>query len=131
MKSSSDLYESDQKMVCDSIVKRISSRFFFPQLSHCDMLCIGHALETSSEPVIGLAFAGYTYNENQVVSLLGHIDKAGMYSLDLLDIGFLICDSGTEVLCKVLQCAKNIDNLVLNIDHYYPLFASARLLFDG
>ena len=117
--------ESGQKVVCDSIVKRNSGRFFFPPLTSSDMQSIGYALETSSEPVTSLAFAGYTYDENQVVSLLGHIEKAEIYSLGSLDISFQICDSGTDVLCIVLQRAKNIDNLVLNIGHYYPLFGSS------
>ena len=131
LKSSSDMesfhyaLESSQKVVCDSIVKKNSGRFFFPPLTPSDMQSIGYALETTSEPVTGLAFACYTCDEKQVISLLHHIEKAEIYSLNSLDIGFQICDSGTDVLCRVLQRAKNIDNLVLNIGHYYPLFASS------
>ena len=118
--------ESGQQVVCDYIVKRNSGRFVFPQLSHCDMLCIGYVLKTSSEPIRDLTFAGYTYDENQVVSLLLDIENASeICFLNSLEIGFLIGDSGTKMLCNVLQCANNIDNLVLSIGHHYPLFGSS------
>ena len=131
LKSSSDMelfqyaFESGQKVFCDRIVKRNAGRFFFPQLSPSDMMCIGFALEKSSEPVTELVFAGHAYKQNQIVPLLLHVEKAEIYSLNLLEIGFLISDSGTDVLCKVLQHAKSIVSLVLNIEHYYPFFASS------
>ena len=131
LKSSSDMesfhyaLESGQEVVCDSIMKRNSGRFFFPPLTPSDMRSIGYALVTSPLRVTGLAFACYTYDEKQVDFLLSHIKKVTSF-LDTLDIGFQICDNGTDVLCEVLECAKhNIDNLVLNIKHSLPSFANS------
>jgi len=118
--------ESQQKVVCDGIIKRNSGDFYFLEpLSPSDMLSIGYGLSESSEPIKSLTFANHPYGDNQTVLLLRQIGTAQIYTLTSLEVSFLIGESGTGSLCELLQCAGNIDNLVLNIKHILSSSASS------
>jgi len=110
-------YESQQKRFCDKIFKKARFFHFTQILAPIDFLAIGYVIATSSEPFQTFDMRFHDYSDDRVTVLLQHLARGNLCQLKDLILKSSIKGKGVEYLHKILDAARNITYLEINLGH--------------
>ena len=104
-------YESQQRVVCDRIVKRSRGKLSYntSTLSLADMTAVGYVISTTSHPVTHLAMAGCHLHDDHVRTLLKKIIHNKLKCIE--DMRFPYNNIGTEGAVALAGGLKSCSNL--------------------
>ena len=109
--------ESQKKTLSDKILNDESGQLiFYEALSSTDLLSIEYVIATSSESINEFQVNSYDHYHSRMRGLLQQLQNANIEQLDSLHVD-CIGDDDTNPLCDVLQTAKKITKLNLNVKH--------------
>ena len=125
-------YESQQRVVCDSIVKgsRGELSYSYSTLSPADMTAVGYVISTTSHPVMHLAMAGCHLHDYHVRTLLKKIIHNKLKCIEEKCFhGNSIGAEGAVALADGLKSCSNLQGLDLSTNNIGAEVAVA--LADG
>ena len=109
-------YESQQRVVCDSIVKRSTGNLIYKNctLTLADMTALGYVISTTSHPVTEQVMAGCHLHDDHVRTLLREVSHIKLKCMEKLDLSAnKICADGAAALAYGLKSSKNLQELWL------------------
>ena len=110
-------YESQQRVVCDIIVKGSKGKLNFNNstLSPADMSAVGYVISTTSHPVTHLAMAGCHLHDDHVTTLLKKIIHNKLKCIEEMCFHINnIGDEGAVALADGLKSCSNLQYLALS-----------------
>ena len=111
-------YESQQRVVCDSIVKGGELSYGYSTLSLADMTAVGYVISTTSHPVAHLAMAGCHLHDDHVRTLLKKIILNKLKCIEEMRFhGNNIGDEGAVALADGLKSCSNLQRLRLSTNN--------------
>ena len=113
--------ESQQKVVCDEIMKQNKGFLRCDILTPTDLQALGYIIATTSEPVTSLILGDCHYDgEDRFTILLEQLSKKDLHTLYWLKISSIISGNEINVLVNVLKSATNLADLELKIKDSSP-----------
>ena len=114
--------ESQQKVVCDEIMKRKKGSLrCYNILTPTDLQAIGYVIATTSEPVTALTLGECHYDsEDRFTPLLEQLSKKDLHTMETLKISSIISGNEMNMLVNVLKSATNLIFLKLKIKDSSP-----------
>ena len=113
-------YESQQRVVCDTIVKRSRGKLSYNNsiLSPADMTAVGYTISTTSHPVILSAMAGCHLHDDHVRTLLKKIILNKLKCIEEMCFhGNNIGAEGAVALADGLKSCSNLQYLDLSANN--------------
>ena len=114
-------FESQQKLVCDEIMKqKKGSLRCYDILTPTDLQAIGYIIATTSEPVSELRLNDCLYDDDRITILLEQLSQKKVCALNTLEICSTIYSNEISRLVNVLKFATSLIDLELNIKNITP-----------
>ena len=113
-------YESQQRVVCDSIVKESRGELSYNNstLSPADMTAVGYVISTTSHPVTHLAMDECHLHDDHVRTLLKKIIHNRLKCIEKIHFrGNNIGDEGAVALADGLKSCSNLQVLALSVNN--------------
>ena len=113
-------YESQQLDVCDEVVKHLNGSINFNHLlTPTDLLAIGYAIATTSQPVTQLALQYLQYDDSLKI-LLAQLSKNNLHNLKQLIFYSPIYGKHLFMLINILKSASNLVSITLRLNDFGP-----------
>ena len=111
-------YESQQRVVCDSIAKGSKLSYTYSTLSPADMTAVGYVISTASHPVTHLAMASCHLHDDHVRTLLKNSIHNKLKCIEEMRFhGNSIGDEGAVALADGLKSCSNLQTLDLTTNN--------------